>query len=134
MFKKLNKKGFTLAELLIVVAIIGVLVAVSIPIFTAQLKKSKAAVDAANARSIYSELSADYLANSGAYTITVAGSGVGGGTVTLTETTGEVNTFKFNDTCTALTITGGSGTTATPKVELTTNGTSYTFPGTTSGS
>ena len=29
-----NKKGFTLAELLLVVAIIGVLVAISIPIFT----------------------------------------------------------------------------------------------------
>ena len=40
MFKKINrknKKGFTLAELLIVVAIIGVLVAVSIPIFTAPI-------------------------------------------------------------------------------------------------
>ena len=31
---KKNKKVFTLAELLIVVAIIGVLVAISIPIFT----------------------------------------------------------------------------------------------------
>ena len=41
MFKKAkeNKKGFTLAELLIVVAIIAVLVAISIPIFTAQLEK-----------------------------------------------------------------------------------------------
>ena len=45
-----DKKGFTLAELLIVVAIIGVLVAVSIPIFTSQLEKSKEATDIANLR------------------------------------------------------------------------------------
>lgn len=50
MFKKLNKKGFTLAELLVVVAIIGVLVAVSIPIFTSQLEKSREATDLANLR------------------------------------------------------------------------------------
>ncbi len=41
---KENKKGFTLAELLIVVAIIAVLVAISIPIFTSQLEKSRDAV------------------------------------------------------------------------------------------
>ena len=63
--KKLNKKGFTLAELLIVVAIIAVLVAISIPIFTAQLNKAKYAADEANARSIYAEMVADYLANGG---------------------------------------------------------------------
>lgn len=50
--KKKNKnKGFTLGELLIVVAIIGVLVAISIPIFTSQLEKSRLAVDMANVRS-----------------------------------------------------------------------------------
>ena len=114
-------------------AIIGVLVAVSIPIFTAQLKKSKAATDLSNARAIYSEISADYLANSGKYTIAVSGTGASGGTVTLTEGTGEVNTFKFNDTCTALTITGGGDSTDKPKVEITTNGTSYAFPGNTDG-
>ncbi|MBP3239401.1 MAG: prepilin-type N-terminal cleavage/methylation domain-containing protein [Oribacterium sp.] len=53
MFKKLNKKGFTLAELLIVVAIIGVLVAISIPIFTAQLQKARLATNQANARAAY---------------------------------------------------------------------------------
>ena len=49
MFKKAkkNKKGFTLAELLIVVAIIAVLVAISIPIFNSQLEKSRDAVTAA---------------------------------------------------------------------------------------
>ena len=45
-----NEKGFTLAELLIVVAIIAVLVAVSIPIFTAQLEKAREETDAANWR------------------------------------------------------------------------------------
>lgn len=55
MFKKLrkNEKGFTLAELLIVVAIIGVLVAISIPIFTGQLKKARLATNQANARAAY---------------------------------------------------------------------------------
>lgn len=63
MFKKLrkNEKGFTLAELLIVVAIIGVLVAISIPIFTSQLEKSREAVDEANLRSAYAEVAADLL-------------------------------------------------------------------------
>lgn len=61
MFKKLNKKGFTLAELLVVVAIIGVLVAISIPIFTNQLEKAREATDAANIRAAYAEVSANLL-------------------------------------------------------------------------
>ena len=54
--KKNNKKGFTLAELLIVVAIIAVLVAIAIPIFTSQLEKSREAVDQANIRDAYAQL------------------------------------------------------------------------------
>ena len=61
MFKKLNKKGFTLAELLIVVAIIGVLVAISIPIFTSQLKKARLATNQANARAAYAAVVAELL-------------------------------------------------------------------------
>ena len=57
--KKSNKKGFTLAELLIVVAIIAVLVAIAIPVFSAQLEKSREAVDAANIRAAYAEISSD---------------------------------------------------------------------------
>lgn len=61
--KKNNKHGFTLAELLIVVAIIAVLVAISIPIFTSQLEKSREAVDMANIRAAYAEASAEMLTN-----------------------------------------------------------------------
>jgi len=46
-----SKTAFTLAELLIVVAIIGVLVGISIPIFSSQMEKSREATDMANLRS-----------------------------------------------------------------------------------
>ena len=51
-----ERKGFTLAELLIVVAIIAVLVAIAIPVFNGQLEKSREATDAANIRAAYAEI------------------------------------------------------------------------------
>jgi len=56
-----NKKGFTLAELLVVVAIIAVLVAVSIPIFTAKLEKAREATDIANLRAAKAIAATDIL-------------------------------------------------------------------------
>ncbi|MGI6057504.1 MAG: type IV pilin protein [Bilifractor sp.] len=56
-----NKKGFTLAELLIVVAIIAVLVAISIPLFHAQLRKARLATNQANARAGEAAAYAAYL-------------------------------------------------------------------------
>ena len=50
MKKLMNKKGFTLMEMLIVVAIIVILVAVSIPTFTSSLDDAKKATDDANLR------------------------------------------------------------------------------------
>lgn len=60
---KKNNKGFTLAELLIVVAIIAVLVAIAIPVFTTQLEKSREATDIANVRSAYAYVMTEYLGN-----------------------------------------------------------------------
>mgnify|MGYP001102630750 CR=1 FL=1 len=56
--QKTGNNGFTLAELLIVVAIIGVLVAISMPVFAGHLEKSRETVDLANVRSAYSEVMA----------------------------------------------------------------------------
>lgn len=56
-----KNKGFTLAELLIVVAIIGLLVAISIPIFHAQLRKARLAANQANGRAAFSAAEAAYL-------------------------------------------------------------------------
>ena len=69
--RKNNKKGFTLAELLIVVAIIAVLVAISIPIFTNQLEKAKESTDMANIRAAYAEVMTAYLDDSKAHSATV---------------------------------------------------------------
>lgn len=51
-----DKKGFTLIEMLIVIAIIAVLVSVVIPVVSNSTVKAKAATDAANLRAVYSEL------------------------------------------------------------------------------
>ena len=56
MLKKLtNKKGFTLMEMLIVVAIIAILVAIAIPTFNSSLNKARVATDEANLRAAYAE-------------------------------------------------------------------------------
>jgi len=84
--KKNNNKGFTLAELLIVVAIIAVLVAIAIPIFNSQLEKAREATDVANIRDAYAEIAVamidggltkdgDTIKVVGTHTATLSGSG-----------------------------------------------------------
>lgn len=48
MLKRNNRKGFTLAELLIAVAIVAVLVSIAVPLFVSGLQKAKDARDSAN--------------------------------------------------------------------------------------
>lgn len=81
---KKNRNGFTLAELLIVVAIIAVLVAISIPIFSGQLEKSRIAVDQANVRSAKAAAAAEYMGNGESGSVSYV---YNGGTVTRIDLT-----------------------------------------------
>lgn len=79
-----RKQGFTLAELLAVVAIIAVLVGIAIPIFSNQLEQSRRAVDMANARNI----------------IAVIKSGMNNGDIEFTDST----TDKGKPSCIAIAV------------------------------
>ena len=83
--KKTNKKGFTLAELLVVVAIIAVLVAIAIPIFTSQLEKAREATDLANLRAAYAECTTSVLTGEANDDVTPGTNGSYQKTVTITQ-------------------------------------------------
>lgn len=101
-----DKKGFTLAELLVVVAIIAILVAIAIPMFSAAQDKAQAAVYTANCRSAYAEAMVAYISGTDAekaaldkstityddgatYTVSISGK-------TLTVTCDKDNTITFS--------------------------------------
>ena len=57
-----RKKGFTLIEMLVVIAIIAILVAIVIPVVCETTSKARAAADAANLRSILGVLNTELAA------------------------------------------------------------------------
>lgn len=74
--KKLKKTGgFTLIEMLIVVAIIAILVAVSIPMVNSSLDKARTATDEANVRAAKAAALAAYMLDENSSAFTTTGSG-----------------------------------------------------------
>ena len=65
------RNGFTLMEMLIVIAIIAVLIAIAIPVFSSQLEKNREATDLTNVRSAYAQVSAEALLGNSEITVTV---------------------------------------------------------------
>ena len=104
--KKNNKKGFTLVELVIVVAVMAILVAVAIPTVSSITAKAKSAVDKTNCEAIESmiklgEANAIEAAGGGAVTYDTAAMtaalnnaklGIDSGTFFYNKTTGAVTT------------------------------------------
>lgn len=62
-----NKKGFTLIELVVVIAILGILAAILIPVIGGFISRANIAKDQANARSLFNS-TAMYLATGGKIT------------------------------------------------------------------
>lgn len=59
---KMNKKGFTLIEMLVVIAIIAVLVSIVVPVVGNSTTKAAAAANAANLRTVMAEVATKHLA------------------------------------------------------------------------
>ena len=68
--KKMNKKGFTLIEMLVVIAIIAILVAIIIPTVSNATTKAKEATDIANIRSAVAQYQIDQMNAAAGTTIT----------------------------------------------------------------
>ena len=68
---KMNKKGFTLIEMLVVIAIIAILVAIVIPGVGNSTEKAKEAADAANIRAAIAEVTTKALSGDETAVVTV---------------------------------------------------------------
>ncbi len=124
--RKSDKKGFTIMEMLIVVAIIAVLAAIAIPTFNGALTKSKEAADVANVRAAYAAMQVAILTDdaqipTNAITATKTKTTVGGVSAPITDyLSGDLNyeklTYAYNGgdkkgtiTYTPAKLTGGNG-------------------------
>ncbi len=121
MKKLTNKKGFTLIEMLVVIAIIAILVAIIIPVVQSSTIKAAAAADAANMRSYKAEIATAFLSKEKSGTAADAPMKVvvaNNGNVTVTG----IDTPVMKDVGTAIKATGEGAATFT----VTSDGSEFT--------
>jgi len=113
MIQKLNKKGFTLIELMIVIAIIGILAAIAIPNFISYRNKAFCSAAESDANSIAAAI-ADYYAVPNRVTALGAGDAIVARPVGLGLTLSGLNTSTIGGTIDAITISVTDGSTRCP--------------------
>ena len=125
-----KKNGFTLAELLIVVAVIAVLVGVAVPIFINQAAKAKEAACMANRRTLFGEIVMEHTLSDRSFSdvfneyVVHAGKCPSGGTFSWQDS-GDTGIIKcsFHDGGSG----GGGGSGSAPVLHGTANLTEETF-------
>ena len=102
-----NQKGFTLIELMIVIAIIGILAAIAIPNFISYRNKSYCSAAVNDAKTVAAEI-ADYFSDPNVTTVSDS---------SITPTMSFTNTFTIAQDMTTdvITITVTDGTTRCPE-------------------
>ncbi|KQA26894.1 fimbrial protein [Vibrio metoecus] len=109
-YKNKQQKGFTLIELMIVVAVIGVLAAIAVPQYQKYVEKSEAASGLATLRSLTTNIDT-FIADTGNFPTTSNFTDIGAaagmnklGTISLADSgaSGATATFTFDGTASAL--------------------------------
>jgi type IV pilus assembly protein PilA len=113
--KREGEKGFTLIELMIVIAIIGILAAIAIPQFLQYRKKGYVATLNADVKNAYTAANAYMVNNPTALVTTLAQLQSGGytessGVTTLISMPADQNDFTITSTNSAVGLTNGTAT------------------------
>ena len=116
--KRNNKKGFTIVELVIVIAVIAILAGVLIPTFSGIIRKANESKALQAAKNLYTEVYALDASDGkidGKEKETSLATSYDGKTITYTVADGKVTTFEYTSGDYTATFTGSTNTWAVAK-------------------